>query len=181
MRALGFTIWALAAFVSLADAQTPDVIGLPISEVRVEQEGKPVTERLILGLIATEANEPLSVRDVRESIDHLNGLGRFDDVQVYWARSGAGVAVTYVLIPRHAVQTVEFRGDLGLPEQDLRQEMTARFGALPSAARINEVARAFIELYARRGYVRAKIWESNGQVGWTQPVPVGASAPKLSK
>ncbi|MGH9370123.1 MAG: CehA/McbA family metallohydrolase [Vicinamibacterales bacterium] len=28
------------------------------------------------------------------------------------------------------------------------------------------------------GYVRAKIIESNGQLGWTQPVPVGASGPK---
>ena len=31
------------------------------------------------------------------------------------------------------------------------------------------------------GYVRAKIWESNGQLAWTQPVPVGAGAPKLSE
>jgi hypothetical protein len=31
------------------------------------------------------------------------------------------------------------------------------------------------------GYVRAKIWESNGQLAWTQPVPVGAAGPKLSE
>ena len=31
------------------------------------------------------------------------------------------------------------------------------------------------------GYVRAKIWESNGQLAWTQPVPVGPSGPKLSE
>jgi hypothetical protein len=30
------------------------------------------------------------------------------------------------------------------------------------------------------GYVRAKILESNGRVAWTQPVPVGALAPKVS-
>ena len=30
------------------------------------------------------------------------------------------------------------------------------------------------------GYVRAKILESNGYAAWTQPVPVGPSAPKLS-
>lgn len=30
-------------------------------------------------------------------------------------------------------------------------------------------------------YVRVKIVESNGQVAWTQPVPVGTSAPQLSK
>ena len=31
------------------------------------------------------------------------------------------------------------------------------------------------------GYVRAKIWESNGQLAWTQPVPVGPGAPKVSE
>jgi hypothetical protein len=30
------------------------------------------------------------------------------------------------------------------------------------------------------GYVRARILESNGRVAWTQPVPAGSSAPKLS-
>jgi hypothetical protein len=28
------------------------------------------------------------------------------------------------------------------------------------------------------GYVRAKVWESNGKAAWIQPVPVGAGAPK---
>jgi hypothetical protein len=31
------------------------------------------------------------------------------------------------------------------------------------------------------GYVRAKIWESNGYLAWTQPVPVGPAGPKLSE
>jgi hypothetical protein len=31
------------------------------------------------------------------------------------------------------------------------------------------------------GYVRAKVIESNGWVAWTQPVPVGVSAPKTSR
>jgi hypothetical protein len=31
------------------------------------------------------------------------------------------------------------------------------------------------------GYVRARILESNGYVAWTQPVPVGASGPKISE
>ena len=28
------------------------------------------------------------------------------------------------------------------------------------------------------GYVRAKVFESNGKTAWIQPVPVGASGPK---
>lgn len=134
-----------------------ELIGLPIAEVRVEQEGRAVTERLILGLIGTEAGEPLSMHDVRESIDHLYGLGRFEDVQVLPARSGSGVALTWVLVPRHAVQAVEFRGRLGLSEGDVRQAMTERFGALPSRARAGDVARALVDVYRQHGFVRARV------------------------
>ncbi|MGH9347376.1 MAG: POTRA domain-containing protein [Vicinamibacterales bacterium] len=151
-----FVLWALIG-VAAAGAQTSDFIGLPVTEVRIEQEGQAVADRLLRGLIGTTVGEPLSMRDVRETIDHLYGLGRFDDIQVIPERSGAGVRLTYVLVPRHAVQAVEFRGRLGLPEQDLRQAMTERFGALPSAARVNEVARALVDLYRQRGFVGATV------------------------
>jgi outer membrane protein insertion porin family len=128
-----------------------------MSEIRVEQEGRPVTDRLILDLIDTRAGEPLSMHDVRESIDHLHGLGRFDDIRVSWEPSGADIRVIYVLVPRHAVQSVEFRGRLELPERDLRQAMTARFGALPPVSRVNDVARTLNGLYRERGYLHAKV------------------------
>ncbi len=152
---LGFW-WVFGIWVPVL-AQTPDPFGLAIVEVRVEQEGKPVTDRLIVDLVDTQVGQPLTMHDVRESIDHLHGLGRFDDIQVSWEPLGAGVRVTYVLIPRHAVQSVEFRGALGLPERELRQTMTARFGALPSATRANDVARTLTAFYRDRGYLRAKV------------------------
>ena len=156
--------WSLVLGLSFAvfrppavHAQASDVIGLPVVEVVIEQEGRPLGERLIVGLVETEVGEPLSMRDVRQSIDHLYGLGRFDDVQVIPERSGAGVRVRYVLVPRHAIQSVEYRGRLGLSEGELRQRMTERFGALPPATRSDDVARTLVELYRDRGYLRAKV------------------------
>jgi len=143
--------------VAAVGAQTPDPVGQPITEVRVQQEGKPVTDRLIAELIDTKVGQPLSMQDVRESIDHLHGVGRFDDIQVSWEPLGTGVRVTYVLVPRHAVQSVEFRGRLELPERELRQAMTARFGALPPVSRTNDVARTLSALYRERGYLQARV------------------------
>jgi outer membrane protein assembly complex protein YaeT len=151
--------WLVALFVVVtpAAAQTTDVIGLPITEVQVEQEGRAVTERLILSLIETKAGEPLNMRDVRQTIDHLFGLARFDDVQALSERSGTGVRIKYVLVPRHAVERVEFKGTLGLPTEDLRQIVSERFGARPPATRANDVARALNDVYRERGFVRARI------------------------
>jgi outer membrane protein assembly factor BamA len=116
--------WVLGVCVLLGvaavHAQTRDPVGQRITEVRVQQEGKPVTDRLIADLIDTKVGQPLSMQDVRESIDHLHGVGRFDDIQVSWEPFGAGIRVTYVLVPRHAVQAVEFRGTPELPERELR-------------------------------------------------------------
>ena len=138
-------------------AQPSGLLGLPIAEVRIVQEGRPVEERVILGLIETQVGEPLSMRDVRQSIDHLYGLNRFDDIQVGSERSERGVVVIYTLVPRHAVQSVEFTGTLGLREADLRQLMVERFGALPAAGRATDVTRALLALYRDRGYAQAAV------------------------
>jgi outer membrane protein assembly factor BamA len=138
-------------------AQPPSTLGQPIVDVRAEQEGQPVVDRLVLGLLETEVGEPLTMSDVRQTIGHLYGLGRFDDIQVSAEPSGDGVLVRYVLVPRHAVQALEFRGSLGLPENDLRQAVAERFGALPPASRLNDVTRELFALYHERGYVRAVI------------------------
>ena len=48
--------------------------------------------------------------------------------------------LSYVLVPIHAVDRVEFRGMLGLPEGDLRRAVDERFGEIPRAAQAESVA-----------------------------------------
>jgi outer membrane protein assembly factor BamA len=56
-------------------------VGTPVVEVAIEQEGRAVDDRLITGLIETKVGQPLSMRDVRETVTHLMSLNRFEDVQ----------------------------------------------------------------------------------------------------
>src|SRR5512139_2130056 len=72
-------------------------IGRTITEVVIEQEGRPISDPLITGLIETHVGSPLAVKDVRETITHIMSLNRFDDVQVSSEESGDGVRVRYVL------------------------------------------------------------------------------------
>jgi outer membrane protein insertion porin family len=147
----------LAVLKGGALAQAPELFGRPVVEVRLEQEGQPLADRLLAGLIETEVGAPLSMRDVRSSIDHLYGLNRFDDIRVSAEPAGDGVRLTFVLLPRHAVQSVEFEGTLGLSEDELRQVMAERFGALPSATRAQDVANALAQTYRERGFLRARV------------------------
>src|SRR5262245_11842066 len=94
-------------------------VGQTVSEVAIEQEGRPVTDPVIVGLIETRVGAPLAVKDVRETIAHIMSLNRFDDVQVTSEDAGSGVRVRYVLTPLHPVDRIEFEGMLGLPQDAL--------------------------------------------------------------
>ena len=143
----------LLLLTSVAQAQTAPTI----TEVRIEQEGRVVDDRLITGLVETSVGEPLSMRDVRETLSHLTSLNRFADVQVFQEPAGAGIRLRYVLFPLHPVDRMEFRGALGLSERDIRRLMTDRFGAAPSAGRVEEVTAALRALYRDRGFPQARV------------------------
>ena len=152
----GRFVWMLAICViapHLVDAQGTPVI----TEIRVEQEGRLVDDSVVNSLIETTAGEPLSMRDVRETISHLTSLNRFEDVQVFQEAAGEGVRLHYVLLPLHPVDRIEFRGVLGLSEGEIRRVITERFGAAPPAGRAEGVAEAISAFYRDRGYASVQV------------------------
>jgi outer membrane protein insertion porin family len=132
-------------------------IGRTITEIVVEQEGRPVTDPVIAGLIETRVGTPLNAKDVRETIAHIMSLNRFDDVQVSAEDAGAGIRVRYVLAPLHPVDRIEFEGMLGLSEDALLRVIADRFGNSPHASRATEMIDALRAEYRRRGYANARI------------------------
>jgi outer membrane protein insertion porin family len=131
--------------------------GRPVASVRIEVEGRESAEPALGELVETKAGAPLSLEAVRESIAHLYGLRRFENIEVHAEDAGAGVALRYNLIPIHAVERFDFRGDLGLDRGDLRRHVVERFGKAPPAGRAETAARALEQLLADRGYLRARV------------------------
>ena len=81
-----------------------------VVEVGLLSEGRPVEDPAAAALIETQVGEPLSMAEVRESITHLFGLGRFQDVRVDATDAPGGVRLRYDLIPLHSVQRSELPG-----------------------------------------------------------------------
>lgn len=148
-----------AAFCILNFAPTASAQPVPVvTEIVIEQEGRPVTDPQVRSLIETAVGKPLEIRDVRESIAHLTTLDRFDDIRVLREDVAAGVRVRYVLVPSHPVDRIEFRGSVGVDQDDLRRAIRDRFGVdVPPARRANEVVMALKETYGRRGFPNATI------------------------
>jgi outer membrane protein assembly complex protein YaeT len=146
---------ALVLWAALAAAQTspPPVV----TEVRVEQEGRVVDDRVIAALIDTVPGRVFSMADVRDTLSHLTSLNRFEDVQVFQEPAGSGIRLRYVLFPLHPVDRMEFRGSLGVSEDEVQRVFSERFGAAPSAARAGEIADALRTFYRDRGYPSAMV------------------------
>ncbi|MSO45435.1 MAG: hypothetical protein EXQ59_01525 [Acidobacteria bacterium] len=157
------TFWvagALLAAPGMAIADVADYLGKPVMSMRVQSEGRPVGDAVLLGLIETRLGEPLSMRAVRETIGHLFLSGRYEDVRVEAEAVPGGVRLTYDLVPIHPVKGIVFAGQMslaGIDESRLRRIVVERYGASPPVGRRFDLARVVEEELARAGYLHATV------------------------
>jgi outer membrane protein assembly factor BamA len=153
-------LFVLAVASSLR-AQTPaaSFVGQRIVQVEMVSEDRPVDDPAIRALIETRVGDPLSMAQVRESITHIYGLGRFQDIQVNALTAPGGVALRYNLVPLHNVQAMDFRGtpSLALSSGLVRSAVISRFGASPPPGRAQEIARFIEQFYRDHGFLVASV------------------------
>jgi outer membrane protein insertion porin family len=147
----------LAGVRGVAAGQYPDLLGQRVVSVEVDIEGVRTTDPGLADLVATAVGKPLDARDVRESIAHLMGLRRFEDVRISADAAPGGVAIRVDLLPIHSVRRFDFRGTLGMSESRLRRAIDERFGLSPSAVRSSEVVTLLEEVYRDNGYLEARV------------------------
>jgi outer membrane protein insertion porin family len=142
---------------SSTDPQRAEVDGRTVTDVTVEIAGVPARDAAVLELVETRVGEPLVMHDVRATIDHLIGLGRFEDVRVFASPTDQGVALRWQLLPVKRITKITVAGRTVLPASAVRAELADRFGTLPSANRVDEMVTRLQAFYAARGFLRATI------------------------
>ena len=156
-RAIRLLIAAAAVSLGALPAAAQQSLGRTITDVRVEVAGVPVSDAAVLELVETRVGEPLRMHDVRSTIDHLVGLGRFEDVRVQSSAGPQGVVLQWQLVPVKRITRITITGNAVLSAADIRREITERFGATPSTARIVEIGRRLTEFYRDRGFDNASV------------------------
>ncbi|MEO8679369.1 MAG: POTRA domain-containing protein [Vicinamibacterales bacterium] len=166
MRRLFLALAVMAGLLvpQMVEASIDQYLGRTLIDVRVEVAGQPTEESTVLELIETRVGEPLLMRQVRATIDHLVGLGRFEDVRVYAAANPQGVTLHWLLIPVRHLRSIAVTGQAGMAEKTILSELADRFGAAPSVARVADITATLRSLLADRGYrsavVRPEVKES---------------------
>lgn len=133
-------------------------VGKPVASVRMQLEGRELQDRSLLDLVDTRVGQPLRMADVRETMVHLHGLGRFQDVEVHASLTPAAtVDLLFELVPLHSVRSIVFRGQLGVSGDVLRDFVQDRFGVSPPSGRAAEIARTLTQLLNDRGFFTARV------------------------
>ena len=153
--------------VPAAFASVEQYLGRLVADMRVDMAGQALLDPAVLDLIETRVGEPLTMLRVRSTIDHLVGLGRFEDVRVFAAPSGQAVVIRWQLTPVRRIGLVSITGHAVFSERAIRTELSERYGFQPSTTRVPDLVGALQSYYAERGYRNAAILprlEENGPV-----------------
>ena len=146
------TIWAQAA---------APYVGQVVSEVVLFAEGQRLRDPSVVDLVETRVAEPLSMRQVRESLTHLFALGRFEDVQLSAMQRGDGVVLRYDLVPFAIVERMIFDGDTGVSEDELLEAIERTHGPTFGVEQTEAIADTLLQYYRTRGFMNARVATSD--------------------
>src|SRR5262245_5283718 len=139
-----------------AEQESDQYYGQVVSEVRFEVDGRPLTGPTLtnlLDLADVKAGQPLTRENVRESMDHLFRLQRYEDIVPVVLPSATGPVVVFRLTPRYPIGRIEITGETGVSTSSLRDEIRQRFGGASTAIRTDAVKEAVTEFLNDAGYL----------------------------
>jgi outer membrane protein insertion porin family len=153
---------ALLAAISAAPpaaAQGPGdgYFGRTVTAVQVTIEGRPETNPQLIALVSVPVGEPLRPEDVRTTMARFARLPGFEDVRPTAEETPGGVAVTFDLIPRHAVDRIEVTGSTGIGVEELQDEIRRYYGGVPATEPVARVEETVERLLADYGYENATV------------------------
>jgi outer membrane protein insertion porin family len=90
------TLLALLACAYPGEAAPADYAGRPVRAIEFSPADQPYARDYLAGILSVKTGRPLSLAEVRVSIERLYATGRYADVQVDAEASGDGVALRFI-------------------------------------------------------------------------------------
>ena len=139
-------------------ADPPALAGRHVAEVRLFRDGRAVDdESSLLDFIETRPGQPLSMRQVRESLTHLFSLGEFIDVRASAAAVAQGVSLRYDLMPYRGAGGVEVLDARGRPVEEAADLVRRRLGSRVAPDQVDAAAALLDQYYRDAGRFAARI------------------------
>jgi len=133
--------------------------GRQVAQVKIEGKGLSPTEAM--KYVDIRPGSRFSLRAVRRSVKLLYHLGLFGQVRVsaepIGGKRGKSLILTFHLVPKRRVLSVEVLGNEILPASELRRLTPLVRGGEFDRWKMESAAAEMLALYARRGYRRMRI------------------------
>jgi outer membrane protein insertion porin family len=147
-----FTCLLMCTLFGVTRGQTEYVV------VDVAVEGNRVaTESLILGVTSIAKGSPLTPQIIQSTLQRLYGLGLFSDVRLEAEEVPGGLKVYVVVRELPKLTGLNFSGNKKIKTKDLKEKLGLGVGGYISDYLIHEEQQKLIDLYADKGYFRAKV------------------------
>jgi outer membrane protein insertion porin family len=140
-----------APVTSLASAASPVVTAIDL------ESPQQLPRERVLAAIGPLAGQPLSRLAVRESLDRLWALGLFDAITVDELMDGIGIKLVYQLRRRPWLQSLAWRGDLGLDRADIAAATLLAPEGDADDATIAGARERVLALLRREGFLGARV------------------------
>ena len=150
-------IFVVAGSVSANASQIDQLVGEIVKDVTLVREGRVLQDPSVFELVETKVDQPLSMRQVRESLSHLFSLGVFEDVQVVAGLGSSGLSLRYDLQPLVVIDRIEFEGDIEISTGELRDAIRQSHGASFEASMVESATRTIQDVYQSRGFFQSSV------------------------
>ena len=150
---------ALAAASHEAMGQTPS----PAITVRaIEVEGNRRVDRsTVLFYVRLKEGQGYTnvelVRQIREDVRTIYGLGFFRDVRVQVESLEGGLRVVYRIAEKPTINKIEIIGNNNVEDEKIRERVTAKVQTIVNESVLKETVRNIRKLYQEQGYYFARV------------------------
>ncbi|HSS97820.1 MAG TPA: POTRA domain-containing protein, partial [Terriglobales bacterium] len=178
--ALVVTRFASAQIPSQPAAENPrqtastNYDGLIVSEVTFPDVTQAGEVKVLLDLVPQKAGQPLDRRKIRDSIQAINGTGRFADIRAEVDRTPDGkVALSFRTTPNYFIGDVSVEGNPSHPSAgQVENASKLNLGELFTREKIDRAIEIIRQLMQQNGYYRSKVTEREVEHADTQQVDV---------
>jgi outer membrane protein insertion porin family len=156
----------------LSALRSPELKGKTVEGVEV-RGNREVSTAVIRNLIRTRVGEPFDPATVAEDYQRVYGLRKFSNVEARAEPTATGVIVVFVVTEQKQVNSIRFRGNANVDDQEIRGVIDVRPGEAIDDFRIALSRTAIQNLYRDKNYplahveVDQKALAENGDVIFT--------------
>lgn len=118
---------------------------------------RKIEEDAVRSRLTSRVGEPFDIENVRQDVRDLFKTGYFYDVTVDREDRNNGVELTYLLMEKPSIVSIDYRGNTELDDSELREASGMKVYQILDYPKIQEAIEKMEKLYEDKGFFLAKV------------------------